>query len=330
MSSKKKNIYVYLGKVILVTLLIVLLVRTFFLESFSVSSAQMEMTLLKGDKILINKTAYGIRMPVTLLSIPFTFDKIFGIKSYSAALQAPYKRFFARSVDRDDIVLFNNPLETDKPLDKRSFLVSRCVALPGDSLRVENGLFIINGKPYSGCPNTMEEYSFKALAKKELEDIAKELQIFIPVGTAQGDSVITHLSKYDAFVLNESLSDSLTLVPCKKDTLISHMFLIPFKGKIIDMDENNLIMYKQMILQEQKGKDVRIEKGELLIDGIKQMEYTFEDSYYWMLSDNSIHSTDSRSIGFIPFSSIVGKASLIWYSSDENGTRKERCFSSIK
>lgn len=89
-------------------------------------------------------------------------------------------------------------------------------------------------------------------------------------------------------------------------------------------------MYKQMILQEQKGKDVKIENGELVIDGIKQIDYTFEDSYYWMLSDNSIHSIDSRSIGFIPFSSIVGKASLIWHSSDENGTRAERCFSSIK
>lgn len=330
MSSKKKNIYVYLGKVILVTLLIVLLVRTFFLESFSVSSSQMETTLLKGDKILINKTAYGIRMPVTLLSIPFTFDNVFGIQSYSAALQAPYKRFFARSMGRHDIVLFNNPLETDKPLDKRSLLLSRCVALPGDSLQVENGLFIINGRPYSGCPNTMEEYSFKVSAKKELDDIAKELHISVPLGTVQGDSVITHLSRYDAFVLNESLSDSLTLVLCKKDTLKSHTFLIPFKGKIIDMDENNLIMYKQMILQEQKGKDVKIENGELVIDGIKQIDYTFEDSYYWMLSDNSIHSIDSRSIGFIPFSSIVGKASLIWHSSDENGTRAERCFSSIK
>lgn len=330
MSSKKKNIYVYLGKVILVTLLIVLLVRSFFLESFSVSSAQMEMTLLRGDKILINKTAYGIRMPVTLLSIPFTFDKIFGIKSYSTALQAPYKRIFARGVDRGDIVLFNNPLETDKPLDKRSLLLSRCVALPGDSMRVENGLFIINGRSYLGCPNTAEEYSFKASAKKELDDIAKELQISIPVGTVRGDSVITHLSKYDAFVLNESLSDSLTLVPCKKDTLKSHTFLIPFKGKIIDLNESSLVVYKQIILQEQEGKDVKIEGGELLIDDIRQVDYTFEDSYYWMLSDNSIHSTDSRSIGFIPFSSIVGKASLIWHSSDENGTRPERCFSSIK
>lgn len=330
MSSKKKNIYVYLGKVILVTLLIVLLVRSFFLESFSVSSAQMEMTLLRGDKILINKTAYGIRMPVTLLSIPFTFDKIFGIKSYSTALQASYKRIFARGVDRGDIVLFNNPLETDKPLDKRNLLLSRCVALPGDSMRVENGLFIINGRSYLGCPNTAEEYSFKASAKKELDDIAKELQISIPVGTVRGDSVITHLSKYDAFVLNESLSDSLTLVPCKKDTLKSHTFLIPFKGKIIDLNESSLVVYKQIILQEQEGKDVKIEGGELLIDDIRQVDYTFEDSYYWMLSDNSIHSTDSRSIGFIPFSSIVGKASLIWHSSDENGTRPERCFSSIK
>ncbi|GAB6119768.1 signal peptidase I [Dysgonomonas termitidis] len=330
MSSKKKNIYVYLGKVILVTLLIVLLVRSFFLESFSVSSAQMETTLLKGDKILINKTAYGIRMPVTLLSIPFTFDKIFGMKAYSTALQAPYKRFFAHAADRDDIVLFNNPLETDKPLDKRSLLLSRCIALPGDSIRIESGLFIINGRPYLSSPGTIEEYYFRVSAKKELEDVAKGMHIPMPLGIGQGDSIITQLSKYDAFVLNESLSDSLTLVPCKKDTLQSHTFLIPFKGKIIDLSESNLVVYKQIILQELEGQDAKIEDGELLINGIKQTGYTFEDSYYWMLSDNRTYSTDSRSIGFIPFSSIIGKACLIWHSSDENGTRAERCFSSIK
>jgi signal peptidase I len=330
MASKKKNIYVYMGKVILVALLIVLLVRSFFLESFSVSSTQMEMTLLKGDKILINKTAYGIRMPVTLLSIPFTFDKIFDVKAYSTALQAPYKRIFAHVADRDDIVLFNNPLETDKPLDKRSLLLSRCIALPGDSIRIESGLFIINERPYLSCPNAIEEYHFKASAKKELDDIAKELQVSIPVGTEQGDSIITQLSKYDAFVLNESLSDSFTLVPCKKDTLQSHTFLIPFKGKVIDLDENNLVVYKQIILQELEGQNAKIEGGELLINGLKQAGYTFKDSYYWMLSDNRIYSTDSRAIGFIPFSSIIGKASLIWHSSDENGTRSERCFSVIK
>lgn len=330
MSSKKKNIYVYLGKVILVTLLIVLLLRTFFLESFSVSSSQMEMTLLKGDKILINKTAYGIRLPITLLSIPFTFDKVFGMTSYSSAVQIPYKRILAHDADRGDIVLFNNPLETDKPLDKRSLLLSRCIALPGDSMRVEAGLFIVNGKPYLSCPNTIEEYYFKATAKKGLHDIAKEMQISMPVGTEFGDSIITQLSKYDAFVLNESLSDSVTLVPCKKDSIQSHIFLVPFKGKIIDLDKNSLVLYRHIIEQEQEGKDVKIDADQLLINGIKQVDYTFEDSYYWMLSDNMTNSIDSRSIGFISFSSIIGKASLIWHSSDENGTRRERCMSSIK
>ncbi|MDR1884311.1 MAG: signal peptidase I [Prevotella sp.] len=329
MSSKKKNIYVYLGKVIPVTLLVVLFVRYFFIESFSVSSAQMEATLLKGDKIMIDKTAYGIRLPVTLLSFPFTFDRIFGARSYSTSLQAPYKRIFARKAERNDIILFNNPLETDKPLDKRSLLLSRCIALPGDSIRIEDGLFLINEKPYPTSPYRIEEYNFKAQAKKKLEDIAGRLEIPMPVVSEKGDTIITRLNKYDAFVLNGSLSDTLTLRP-RKDSTQSRTFLVPFAGKTIDLNEINLVLYGQTILRELEGEDAGIENKKLFIAGTEQVKYTFKDSYYWVLSDNTTNSTDSRTIGFVPFNSIIGKACLIWYSSCESGTRPERCLSFIK
>lgn len=138
MSSSKKNICVYLGKVILITLLIVLIIRCFFVESFTVSSSQIETTLQVGDEVLIDKTAYGIRMPITVLSIPFTFDQLWGKRSYFSAIQLPYARLFTGQISRNDIVLFNNPLEEDKPLDKRSLLLNRCCAVPGDTVLIHS------------------------------------------------------------------------------------------------------------------------------------------------------------------------------------------------
>ncbi len=327
MSSKKKNIYIYLGKVILITLLIVLFVRSFLVESYSISSSQMEATLLDGDEVLIDKTAYGVRLPITLLSIPFTFDTIMGVRSYSSLLELPYKRLFTNRVGRNDIVLFNNPLEINKPLDKQSLLISRCVALPGDIIRMKNNRFFINDNPYMDSPSQMKEYVTVVKDKQELENTLDELDISLHDSYWQSDTLFMQLSRYDAFVLNEYLSDSLKNK--QTDTIAEYAFLIPFKGKIIDLNENNLIIYKQIILKEQQGK-AKIEDGKLVIGNAIQNDYTFEDDYYWVLSDNTISALDSRSLGFIPFRNIIGKARLIWYSSYGGHLRSNRCFLSVK
>lgn len=248
MSSKKKNIYIFLGKVILITLLIVFCIRTFFIEPYTVSTAQMETALVNGDRILIDKTAYGIRMPMTILSVPFTFDK------YSDMIELPYKRIFESNVKRNDIVLFNNPSDTLRPLDKRELLLSRCIALPGDSVLVE-----------------------------------------------------------------KSLPDSV-----QADTTSNYKLLIPAKGKTIKLSAEAIAIYKQVILLE-KGSKAKITGNKLYILGEEQKYYTFTDNYYWLLSDNTLKSSDSRSLGFIPFRNIIGKARYIWYSSAEG-----RSFSTIE
>lgn len=330
MSSRKNNIYVYLGKVILITLLIVLFIRSFIIGSFSVSSSQMETTLHNGDRILINKTAYGMRLPITLLSIPFTFDRFFGLPSYSPNIQIPYYRLFAKKVQQNDIVLFNNPLETEKPLDKRSLLLSRCVALPGDTIEVKNGFFFINGQLYEACPNGVQEYWIKNGDKVELASIADERNIQIYNLEKKRDTLFTQLSKYDAYILNENIQDTLRPVGHITDTIGSYKIILPTKGKTITIDKNSLVIYKQIILQEQQKNDIKIENAKLVISGVKQEKYTFEDNYYWMLSDNTINSTDSRTLGFIPFRNIIGKASYIWYSPAADRIHSNFCFLPIK
>lgn len=266
MSSSKRNIYIYLGKVILITLLIVLFVRCFIVESFTVSSSQMETTLQDGDKVLIDKTAYGIRMPITVLSIPFTFDRLWGRKSYSDAIQMPYARFFTGQIGKDEVILYNNPLEYEKPLDKRSLLLARCVSLPGDTVLIDNRL-------------TTSEDSYLQSA--------------------------------------DSLSNKNMLE-----------IVLPFKGQVIALNEENLIIYGQTIQQEQ-GNAVTIIGGKLFIDGKEQSTYTFQDDYYWMLSDNDQSVFDSRSLGFIPFSNVIGKARFVWYNPNPTA-RKARCLKAIK
>lgn len=238
-----------MGKVILIALLIVFLVRCFLIESYTVSSSGMETVLLNGDRVLVDKTAYGVRMPVTLLTIPFTFDSFAGMKSYSDAVLLPYKRVLETKVGIGDIVLYNNPVETDRPLDKRSLILNRCAALPGDSIAIE-------------------------------------------------------------------------------DSTMYYRFAVPRKGMEVELTENNLNLYRNVILMEQEGR-AKIENSNLYIDGQMQPVYIFSENYYWMLSDNAQDAADSRSLGFIPMPNIIGKARFVWFSSEDGNVRWNRCFSTV-
>lgn len=329
MSSKKKNIYLFLGKVILVTLLIVLFIRCFLIESFTVSSPQMETTLHESDRILIDKTAYGIRLPMTLLSIPFTFDNILGMKAYSTLIRMPYTRLFINQLCRNDVVLFNNPVEIDKPLDKRSLLISRCVALPGDSIQMLRNIFFINGKEYEASPNTMNRYSISIDDADYITDLMDRMNIPLREHHKISDTLFLRLNKYEASMLKESISDTICFACCNVDTTVNLRFLIPSKGKTITLDPYNILVYKEVIKQEQVGRGVVENNGILFIDNVKQDKYKFEDDYYWMLSDNSASNQDSRQLGFIPFKNVIGKVLAVWYNSDKS-MRENRCFLPIK
>jgi len=90
--------------------------------------------------------------------------------------------------------------------------------------------------------------------------------------------------------------------------------MVPSKGDHLKLSSNSVQLYSQIIEYENPDR-VKIEGNEIYIDGEKIDSYTFKEDYYWFLSDNIIHSKDSRQLGFIPFSSVVGKIVCILYNS---------------
>ncbi|HEX5353451.1 MAG TPA: signal peptidase I [Rhodanobacteraceae bacterium] len=110
-------------------ILAVLLFRTFLLEPFRIPSGSMMPTLLVGDFVLVNKFAYGLRLPVTNT-----------------------KFFDTGEPKRGDIVVFRPPW---KP---REDWIKRVVGLPGDTVTVLGEQVYIDGKvvpqsligPYQG------------------------------------------------------------------------------------------------------------------------------------------------------------------------------------
>ena len=89
------------------------LIRTFFFEAYTIPTSSMEKSMLVGDYLFVSKVSYGPKLPNTPLSVPFTHHTLpftRQTKSYSEAIQLPYKRIAGTDViRRNDIVVFNFP-----------------------------------------------------------------------------------------------------------------------------------------------------------------------------------------------------------------------------
>ncbi len=88
---------------------------------------------------------------------------------------------------------------------------------------------------------------------------------------------------------------------------------IPKAGDKIDLNLKTLPLYKK-IITDYEFNDLIVVEEEILINGIKEREYTFKQDYYWMMGDNRYNSEDSRVWGFVPFDHVLGKPVFIWMS----------------
>lgn len=98
-------------------LLIVLGFRSFAFEPFKIPSGSMIPTLLVGDFIVVNKFAYGVRLPV--------------INKKVISIGAP---------KRGDVVVFRYPL------DPSINFIKRAVGLPGDTITYRDKQLFVNGE----------------------------------------------------------------------------------------------------------------------------------------------------------------------------------------
>jgi len=118
-----------------------LLVRSTIVESCRVLSASMLPTLEPGDRILVDKLAYGFRLP--------------GLE----------RRFGAQMPRRGDIVVFRNPVAGAEP----ERLVKRVIGFPGDRVTMDGNFPLINGWRVPACDAARYLYiSHKAAAHARL------------------------------------------------------------------------------------------------------------------------------------------------------------------
>ncbi len=113
----RESVPVEYAKSFFPVLFAVLVLRSFLFEPFQIPSGSMIPTLKVGDFIVVNKFAYGLRLPV--------------IGTKILDVDAP---------KRGDVMVFV------PPHDPRYF-IKRVIGLPGDHIRYTNDTVYINGEP---------------------------------------------------------------------------------------------------------------------------------------------------------------------------------------
>ncbi|MEM1174774.1 MAG: signal peptidase I [Pseudomonadota bacterium] len=95
--------------------LLILAARSSLADHYYVPTGSMEHTLQVGDRVVVDKRAYGLRLPFTLSRV-----------------------IHGESVERGEIVIFDSPVNGKR-------LIKRVVAVGGDEVLLMDGRLSING-----------------------------------------------------------------------------------------------------------------------------------------------------------------------------------------
>jgi signal peptidase I len=196
-------------------------------------------------------------------------------------VEIPYFRIPGfRDPRKGDVIVFIWPGNRDdlkaKPFQ---YYLKRCVGTAGDTVQVLNKKLYVNGKPFE----------YHAGIHFEDGDIIR------PAGIAE----------YGIFPANK---------PWNRDNY--GPLVIPKKGRVIQLDQNNYTEWETFIRRE--GHEVDLRDSTVLIDGKPSANYTVKRDYCFGMGDNRDNSLDSRYWGFIPKENIVGTPMIVYWSWDPN------------
>jgi len=243
-----------------------------------------------------------------------------------------YYQMLLRGISKEQVA--STAKIVSRPVDKRENYIKRCIAIAGDTISMEGGLAVVNGKKTplvgTGGFSYLVEFkpgdvNFKLFEDKgfKIGQVGEAIYEFYGTPEMIADlkkseyiksvqDIVSPNGSYDPLIFPHD--------PNRKWNLDNYgPIIVPKKGWTVKLDSNTMPMYERSI-RVYEGNKLEKVGNEWLLNGKKATEYTFKMDYYWMMGDNRHQSADSRYWGFVPEDHIVGKALFIWMSFDSEGS----------
>ena len=311
-------------------IVVMLIVRTLFFDLFRIPTPSMEKNLLVGDYLFVSKLHYGTRMPMGIC-VPFTDACVPGV-------HFPYTRLPGFSeVERGDAIVFNWPVE-EKRVDRRMHYIKRVVGMPGDTLSVQNKVVHIDGTAMP-LQDGQQQFWYVYLKDQKLRLPTPRLrELGVSKLTRTADPRIYRIQATPAAADSMAqwrIIDRVTPAVAPADGGYSGLMyppgqgytpddygpvVIPEAGRTVTLTAENWPYLEPVIRRYEARTPRRLPDGRFVIDGEPATTYTFQRDYFFVMGDNRDDSEDSRFWGFVPMDHVVGKAVLIYFSWDAEGS----------
>lgn len=317
--------------------------KMFVVDVYKIPSGSMRETLLPGDVVTVDKLFYGPKLPRSPFEIPWINLLFYMNDDARNTIDKnwwPYHRLSGTDhIAQGDIVVFQASLS--------HFVVKRCIAVAGDTLKIHEGEIYTRNKVYPS-PNSVRN-NFRVIAKntRKLNWQIDSLSIntvlrkdkdnqghFIGVLSEENHKKLENLSMAQSVekVLDTfDIGRGLFAMPRGTQWTLDEMgpMTVPKKGMRIVLDSFNFDLYKK-VLQEYEGIQlIEKETGYFNQNGNRVDSYTFTQDYFFVMGDDRKDSNDSRYIGFVPTEQIIGKVGHILFSKQMDKIRWERILKKI-
>lgn len=338
MKKKAKTIVVFL-----LTLSLIISIKLCVLDIFKIPSSSMESILFTDDIILVNKLKYGPRLPRSPFEIPWIKIALYfndGARKRIKDDWWNYKRLSGiTTIKQGDIFVFNSTWNKDY------ILVKRCVALPGDTLKIKNAEIYTNNKLFDSPDSEKNDYKFRIKNKIVLSRIMDSLALNSIVINNWNDKIIkVNLSKSELNFLRKF--NCINSVKIQIDTFVEGKtfvktpkikwtfdnmgpFVVPKKGMQIKLNKEMYSLYEKAINSSENCKITEL-NDTYFVNNKKATTYKFKQDYYFMMGDNRKETLDSRAWGFVPESNIIGKVQCVLWSNYDGKFQWNRLLKNVK
>jgi len=213
------------------------------------------------------------------------------------------KEVMRERVNPFDIVI----IKSDESNSDGIKMVKRCIAIPGDTIMFLESGILVNGKSV----NIQGQYRYFIFTENgsvlSMSKVIKETNSHL---CDQGNSI--YASTQDSIIIleaaayfsikiefiSENYNIKSTVLNSKGYDQIRGIYLIPKFNDSIKIDKRNHEFYKHIINRDLPNNTLISQLGKY---------YLFKNDYYFLLGDNRLISVDSRELGLIESTKIIGK-----------------------